>query len=187
MRQVTAVNTTPIQVHDFAALTRSFPILVSDDEPGILTLTKYMLERSGLTAVAALDPLDTIHICQTTPVSLVISDVRKPGLSGLSMLDRLRSDPATASLPVIFVTACGSDLLQTPHELDGYLLKPCTSQELLELVHAVLLTRGRWERPAKYDPQVAAALTDTSQPFASGAWHSQVWTTRQYRQTRFAG
>ena len=178
-----AIDTTVVQQRDFPTLTQNHPILVSDDDAMILTLIKYMLERRNLSVVAALDPRDTIRICQAAPVSLVISDVMKPGMNGIEMLAHLRTDPVTASLPVMFLTTCCPGLIpeKLAREIDGFMLKPFYHDALLAMVYELLRTRGRWEQPAGFDPQVFAALTDSIHQFARGDWHRKVWTTRKHQ------
>jgi CheY-like chemotaxis protein len=175
------VDTTTVQLSDLPALTAKSPVLVSDDHTPILTLIKYALERRHLTVIAALDPHDTLDICRKAPISLVISDVMKPGMSGFDMLDCLRSDPVTTRIPLMFVSASCTDIFWdgTRRGADGAIRKPFLCDELSELTHKLLLTRANWERPSAFDSQVFAALTDTTEHLACGDWHREVWTTRK--------
>ncbi|MCM2342347.1 response regulator, partial [Rhodoferax sp.] len=85
-------------------------ILIVDDEPVNLSLLTHLLRpvyqvraaNSGESALraAASDP----------PPDLVLLDVMMPGMDGYEVLDRLRSNPVTAEIPVIFLTAmAGTD------------------------------------------------------------------------------
>lgn len=95
-------------------------------------LCRTIFERIGLQVVDTWSPLDAIHICQTHPVALVISDIMKPEMDGFQMLEHLRSDPRTAHIPVIFVTATsGTREMAFMAGADGYLLKPFHPNEIL--------------------------------------------------------
>ncbi len=135
---------------DLAALTASRPILVADDELDLLTGVKIVLEEQGLTVIGAEDGRDALHICQTQPLSLVISDIIRPYVDGFAMLEALRAAPKTRDLPFIFMTA-----LDTPEDYgramamgaSAYLLKPFHPVELIELTQRVLLAYTDWEQP----------------------------------------
>src|SRR5262245_21080721 len=86
------------------ALTAARPILHTDDEVSNLILVKLMLERLGYTVISAASSWDALTICQTQPLSLVISDISKPKMSGFDLLEQLRSDSATKSLTFAFLT-----------------------------------------------------------------------------------
>ncbi len=148
---------------DLAELTRQRPVLLSDDCLELMLVTKLILEHSlGLTVVATTDPYLTIRLVQTQPISLLISDVSKPGMDGLSMLAALREDPAGRTLPVLFVSAYVGGV-DRAHELGaaGYLLKPVIAEELAGLVAAILSRRaGTFPAtpglPAQFDPEFLA-------------------------------
>ncbi len=135
-------STEPLQTAggDLAALTRQRPVLLSDDCLELMLLTKLILERSlSLTVVATTDPYLTIHLVQTQPISLVISDVSKPGMDGLSMLAALRQDPIGQALPFLFVSAYigGVDRARALGA-SGYLFKPVIATELADTVADIL-------------------------------------------------
>ncbi len=93
---------------DLSAYTRDNPILLTDDEPHIITLYEYILGRHNLHYVSTDDGLDALHICRKRPISLIISDLNKPGISGLEILRQLRADPMTRHIQFMLVTATPS-------------------------------------------------------------------------------
>jgi len=136
----TSEGSSPALGRDLAALTRQRPVLLSDDCLELMLLTKLILERSlNLTVVAPTDPYLTIRLVQTQPISLVISDVSKPGMDGLSMLAALREDPIGRAVPFLFVSAY-VDGVGRARELGaaGYLLKPVIARELADTVADIL-------------------------------------------------
>ncbi|GIX07514.1 MAG: hypothetical protein KatS3mg115_1917 [Candidatus Poribacteria bacterium] len=78
-------------------------VLVVDDERTQLILLKRLLARAGYEVQTAEGAEEALQIVQTQPVSVVVTDIRMPGMSGRELLERLRElDP---KLPVIIMTA----------------------------------------------------------------------------------
>lgn len=170
-----------MQPGDLRALTSEFPILLSDDDSKIITMVKLMLEHAGLTAFAALDPRDTLHLCRSAPVSLVISDVMKPVMNGFEMLGYLRADPACSHLAFMFLTTNYREVMQQHAQLgaDSCLCKPFTREDLIATVQNILLTRATCRAPFAYDPALVAAIHAQDRTYAAGQWYGPVWTTRR--------
>jgi two-component system phosphate regulon response regulator PhoB len=116
-------------------------ILVVDDEKDLCDLIAYNLRRSGYevacvhTGRAALD-----HIAKKSP-DLVVLDIMLPELSGTEVASRIRSNPATSSLPIVMVTAKGEEvdqLVGLTVGADDYIAKPFSPKILLARIEAVL-------------------------------------------------
>lgn len=112
-----------------------------EDDAGIRELAIYALRQAGLEAKGFADAQSffaelTRHVPQA-----VLLDIMLPGTDGLEILRRLREDPATAALPVMMVTAKGTEL-DTVRGLDlgadDYLAKPFGMMELISRVKALL-------------------------------------------------
>jgi DNA-binding response OmpR family regulator len=80
-------------------------ILVVDDEADIGTILGALLRRAGYRVTTAQDGLAALASIGAEPPALVVMDVRMPRLDGLETLRRIRAAPATATLPVILMTA----------------------------------------------------------------------------------
>ena len=122
-----------------------YRVLVTDDDDKVRELERLILERhGGLKVVDTGDSEEAIRICFTQPISLVISDILKPYLSGLTVLEALRSNPTTRHLPFMFVTASGLDRHTSAFELgaNDYLTKPFMPQEFLSRVWRLLAWRN---------------------------------------------
>jgi DNA-binding response OmpR family regulator len=116
-------------------------IVVVDDEPDIRRLICFTLRRRGYDVVedAAGDTgLETIrHVMP----DLVVLDVMLPGLSGVQVAAALRSDEATAHIPVLLVSANGqsADIAKgLAAGAKAYLVKPFAPQELARTVESLL-------------------------------------------------
>ena len=82
-------------------------VLLVDDDDTVRRFFVRALTRAGFEVVEAGDgPAGMARIAEDLP-SVVVLDNRMPGMSGLEVLDELRSDPQTRTLPVILVTAQG--------------------------------------------------------------------------------
>ena len=80
-------------------------ILVVDDLPANRDLMTRRLERSGFRVVTAASGPEALELVRRSPVDLVLLDIMMPGMTGLDVLRALRMTRATATLPVVMVTA----------------------------------------------------------------------------------
>jgi CheY-like chemotaxis protein len=84
-------------------------LVVEDDEPS-MELVCTVLEELGYRSVPARSAEEAFRLVQTAHPSLVLTDLHLPGEDGLALTRRLKSDPATESIPVLMLTAhTGSD------------------------------------------------------------------------------
>ena len=116
-------------------------VLVADDDPDILDLVRYRLERSGYEVATATDGAEAVRLAGELAPALAVLDVMMPSLDGLEATRRLRGDPATAGIPVILLTAKAQDADVQEGFLagaDDYIRKPFSPRELSARVQAVL-------------------------------------------------
>ena len=95
-------------------------ILVADDEPDMRALLSDLLEEAGHEVTEAENGQVAVQQLQRELPDLVMLDVLMPMMNGIQVLQRLRDDPATQSLPVILLTAFSlsdeeTDILDTPN------------------------------------------------------------------------
>lgn len=152
-------------------------ILVVDDDPDILQFVRLNLELDGFEVEVAGGGREALEKAAADPPDLMLLDVMMPEIDGLTVLRRMRSDPPTANVPVIVLTARslaedrvkGLDL-----GADDYITKPFDLEELIARVRTVL-RRSRQMRdlspltglPGNF--RIAAELEDRVQqgdPFA---------------------
>jgi diguanylate cyclase (GGDEF)-like protein/PAS domain S-box-containing protein len=81
---------------------------VVDDEPTNIDILQAMLETEGFGVVSASGGEQALQIARRQPIDLVLLDVMMPGLSGYDTCRRLKADPVTREIPIIFVTAKSS-------------------------------------------------------------------------------
>ncbi len=116
-------------------------ILLVEDERDILEVVRYNLTREGYAIREAETGEDALLMAAAEPPDLVLLDLMLPKINGLEVCRRLKAAPATASVPVVMVTAKGeeSDIV-TGLEMgaDDYITKPFSPRVLLARVRAVL-------------------------------------------------
>ncbi len=108
-------------------------ILVSDDDPQVLRLVSLCLEHAGHQVVSTADPCEVAELAARESFHAVILDVMMSPISGFDVLSELRANPATASVPVLFLSgrSGGEDRVRGLKEgADDYLVKPFEPEEL---------------------------------------------------------
>ncbi len=83
-------------------------LLVAEDSITARTLVKSILESAGYEVAAAVDGLDALTMLKTEPFDLLVSDVDMPRMNGFELTTRIRADKKLGELPVVLVTALGS-------------------------------------------------------------------------------
>jgi DNA-binding NtrC family response regulator len=125
-------------------------ILIVEDDPAILELLEEELGEAGHRTLCVASAEDAIATLSHSAVSLVISDVRLPGMSGMQLLEQLRGEGNTVGF--IVITAFGT-IDQAVEALkmgaDDFLTKPLDLECLDETVYRVLENRRLVERFAR--------------------------------------
>lgn len=115
-------------------------ILVIDDEPAIAHLLERSL-RPRYDVCVAEGALEGLSVLESEPIDLVLLDISLPGITGLELCRRIKSDVLLRHTPVVFVTGMGSveDKVRGLHVgADDYLPKPFSMEELLARVEATI-------------------------------------------------
>jgi len=116
-------------------------IFCVEDDRAIRELMIYTLNAAGLEAKGFGDGNEFFHALESQVPQLVMLDIMLPGEDGVSILKKLRSNAATAGIPVIMATAKGTEydkVLGLDSGADDYLTKPFGMMEMVSRVKAVL-------------------------------------------------
>jgi phosphate regulon transcriptional regulator PhoB len=116
-------------------------ILVVDDEADLVKVVKYNLEREGWKVQAAGDGASGYEAARRGLPDLIVLDLMLPGMDGLEVCRKLRAEPRTARIPIVMLTAKGSEsdrIVGLEMGADDYLAKPFSPRELVARVKAVL-------------------------------------------------
>lgn len=122
-------------------------ILVVDDEPDVADLIEAVLKDEGYTVGIARDGAQGLMLAREWGPDLILMDVRLPGVDGGTIIRRLKSEPETAAIPIVAMSA-GRTLLEHTGELDeadGALAKPFDIDALLAQVAFQLARRPATE------------------------------------------
>jgi two-component system phosphate regulon response regulator PhoB len=120
-------------------------ILVVEDEPAVQELIAINLEHAGHSVLRARDAEQAAHVVRTLLPDVVLLDWMLPGQSGLAFARRLREDERTRRVPIIMLTARGSEgdkITGLDAGADDYLTKPFSPRELVARIKAVLRRRS---------------------------------------------
>jgi two-component system response regulator AtoC len=120
---------------------RPLRVLVIEDDPQVRSNLIELLENEGIRAIGADDGHAGIELARTNDVSLILCDVRMPGLNGFDVLRELRADPDTQAVPLIFLTGAADRLdVRSGMALgaDDYITKPFTREEVLTAIRSRL-------------------------------------------------
>ena len=116
-------------------------VLVVDDEPDVLDLLAYNLQKAGYNTVRASDGATALQKARDLLPSLVVLDLMLPQIEGTEVCKQLRADPRTAPIPIIMLTAKADELDRViGFELgaDDYVVKPFSPRELVLRVKTIL-------------------------------------------------
>jgi len=137
-------------------------ILVIEDEPDILEVISYNLEREGHKVISCRNGEQGLSQIRTDNPDLVILDLMLPGMDGVEVCQQVKADPVTRSIPVIMVTAKGEEsdiVLGLGIGADDYIAKPFSPRELVARVKVVLRRGALREEGGGRERVVRGALT----------------------------
>ena len=112
-------------------------ILIVDDNPTNLRLLSKVLTRQGYEVRKALDGRMTLKSVQTRLPDLILLDIMMPGMDGFEVCQKLKADPHTATIPIIFLSALDEAFDKVKAFLVGgadYVTKPFQYEEILARV-----------------------------------------------------
>jgi DNA-binding response OmpR family regulator len=128
-------------------------ILIVEDDPDIAELMARYLDRAGFQTERAANGREALHVVATRLPDLLVLDLMLPHVDGIEICRSLRASAATASLPIIMVTARADEserIVGLELGADDYLAKPFSPGELVARVRAVM-RRAQRKSPATSD------------------------------------
>ena len=123
-------------------------ILVAEDDRDIASLIAHYIQKAGWHAHLAASGDDALAHARKQQVDVAILDVMLPGMSGLEVCRLLRADRATATLPIIMVTARAEEtdrIMGLEIGADDYISKPFSPNELMARIRALVRRTRRHE------------------------------------------
>ena len=127
-------------------------VLVVEDNPANMKLTTLLLHSAGHNVLAAVDAETGLRLARDEQPDLILMDIQLPGMDGLAATAILKHDPATASIPVIALSALAMKADEERSQsagCDAYIVKPLRYKELYAVMERLLV------EPGAADKQVA--------------------------------
>ena len=128
------------------------PVLIVDDERDLRTLVDFNLRQAGFTTAQASTGAEALARARSLNPRVIILDLNLPDVSGMDVCRLLRADPATRDLPILMLTARGTegDRVQGLElGADDYLAKPFNVRELVLRVESVARRRKEPHEPSR--------------------------------------
>jgi two-component system, cell cycle response regulator DivK len=119
-------------------------ILVVEDDGDNRGMVVKVLTVAGYAVLEAADGTSAVTIARRQHPDLIVMDLAMPGVDGWEASRRLKSDPVTADIPIIALTAFamrGDEERAREAGCDGYLSKPCRPQTIRDTVRRFLESR----------------------------------------------
>jgi CheY-like chemotaxis protein/anti-anti-sigma regulatory factor len=130
-------------------------ILVVDDQTNVRNILEFNLKRRGFDVLSAQDGLAAITMATSRAPNLILLDIMMPGIDGFQVLEKLRGDAKTAQIPILVVSAKGTenDILRAMKlGAKDYIVKPFNLEQLMQkafrLIEGAAQTGGKEENGA---------------------------------------
>ena len=117
-------------------------VLLAEDDRALRRFLQIILERAGYTVVPAADGLEAMKIALSSPMDILVTDAMMPNLSGHELCRFVRNSQTLAHLPVILLSALEQKEPDTGEQVDAFLSKPVSGEDLIECIEK-LLARSR--------------------------------------------
>lgn len=120
-------------------------ILVVEDEPAIQELLALNIMQAGHNPIRALSAENALELMREAIPDLILLDWMLPGMNGLELARKIKSDPQTKNIPIIMLTARGEEYDKVRGleiGADDYVTKPFSPRELNARIKAVLRRRA---------------------------------------------
>lgn len=116
-------------------------LLIVDDESDVIDLLRYNLHRAGYKISTAVNGLEALKKARAERPDLIVLDIMLPEMDGYAVCKALKEDRETAAIPVLMLTAKGTQdqrISGLRLGADDYMAKPFSPQELILRIQAIL-------------------------------------------------
>lgn len=139
-----AVEETRKRTDSFSGMSQSAPegekrerILLVDDDLPFLELAERMFVKEGFSPISTDEPQMVLQIARTVKPKAIMLDIMMPGLNGWDVLDTLKSDPATAAIPVVIMSVLDEPQSAGEHGALGCVSKPLDGNKMKTLIKMI--------------------------------------------------
>src|SRR6476660_6763325 len=139
-------------------------VLIADDEPDIVEILKYNLEKEGYEVIAAKDGDEALHKARLTSPDLIVLDMMMPKKSGMEVCELLRAQSQFKETLIMFLTALSDETTQLKGfdtGADDYVSKPVSTSVFVSKVNALF----RRLKPSENKTLFFCNVTATTEKF----------------------
>ncbi|WP_035994621.1 EAL domain-containing protein [Leptolyngbya sp. KIOST-1] len=164
-----------------------FTVLVVDDIPDNLHLLTRELTAEGYETRGVLTGTMALTVARSTPIDLILLDIMLPDMDGYSVCQQLKADPATASIPVIFLSALDEALDKARAFAVGgvdYITKPFKAVELLARVNTHLSLQKAQKQLQRFNQELEYQVQQRTRELgaANRSLQAEIQVRRQVEQ-----
>lgn len=119
----------------------SAKILVVDDEPNIVLILEFLLQREGYRVEKAYNGLQALDVANIFQPDIIVLDVMMPGMDGFEVARKMRNNPALESAKIVFLTAKGTQRDKESGYASGaeyYLIKPFDNDDFVNTINEIM-------------------------------------------------
>jgi two-component system phosphate regulon response regulator PhoB len=130
-------------------------VLIVEDEADIRELVSYNLLKEGYQVASVASGEEALALIESKPVDMVLLDLMLPGVDGLTVCRRLKSDARTEHIPIVMLTAKGEEpdvVAGLNLGADDYITKPFSPNVLIARVRAILRRSRKIPQTEKREP-----------------------------------
>lgn len=141
-------------------------ILLVDDTPDNLRLLSTLLKEQGYKVRSVTSGAMAMTVIQNAPPALIFLDINMPGMSGYQVAEKLKTDPATAEIPIIFISALNETIDKVKAFSIGavdYITKPFQFEEVLARLKTHLTLRHLQEQMASQNEILEQRVAERTQ------------------------
>ncbi len=127
-------------------------ILIVDDEPDIIEILRYNLEKEGYRTLSAMNGLDAVSTAKQQKPDLILLDVMLPDMDGIQTCETIRKIPELGKTIIAFLTARSEDYSEIAGfqaGADDYIAKPIRPRVLLSRIQSLLKRSHQQEVPSQ--------------------------------------
>ena len=113
-------------------------VLVVDDDAAVRRIITHHLVKDGYLVLEADNGVEALKIVRSTPVDLIVLDIRMPLMDGYELANRLQADPETVDIPLVVSSVVADEAQQQIVRAKTFLVRPFGVGELVGAVRAAL-------------------------------------------------
>ncbi len=122
--------------------------LIIEDDRDIVALFRHVMDIAGYHTEIVMNGIEAMERVEKLLPNIVLLDLQLPGMSGVEILKRMRSEASMSRIPVVVITAYAPYADSLPVEPDLLLLKPVDINQLSSLVQRLQATQGAMHEPS---------------------------------------